>query len=167
MTRAKTHLTIHTNKPFFNQIQVDNMERLEDWSKHEPPEKMALQLSHRDVWLTFFSGRQDVIETLQSGDLMKYHKSEWVNKEGRAVFRLAKKCQEQVARLEEKGYRPSHAKVNFIVYWQREQEKEEEYIPEIKIVLPELHFKRNVKEEDVPLVSAAGGAQQGVQKGDI
>ncbi|MDW7677124.1 MAG: RecQ family ATP-dependent DNA helicase [Bacillota bacterium] len=143
MTRAKTHLTIHTNRPFFNQIQVENMERLEDWHKHEPPEKMALQLSHRDVWLDFFSGRQEVIESLQSGDVLNYHKGEWVNEEGSAVFRLAKKCQEQLDKLQEKGYKPSHAKVNFIVYWQKEQENDEKVIQEIKIVLPELHFHRN------------------------
>ena len=144
MTRAKNHLTIHTNRPLFNQIQVENLERLENWNKHEPPERMAMQLSHRDVWLDFFFGRQEVITSLQSGDVLQYNNGEWVNEKGSAVFRLAKKCQEQVARLEEKGYRNSHARVNFIVYWQKEQENDEEEMKKIKIVLPELHFARSV-----------------------
>ena len=37
------------------------MERLEDLKRHEPSEKMAMQLSHRDVRLDFFFGRQEVI----------------------------------------------------------------------------------------------------------
>ena len=35
------------------------------------------------------------------------------------------------------GYELTSAKVNFIVYWQND-----EMISEIKIVLPELHFKK-------------------------
>jgi len=135
MTRAKSNLTIHLNGGYLNHIQVENLTRLEDRSQYELPGKLAMQLSHRDVWLDYFIGRQYIIGTLLSGDILRYKDGEWLTDKGQSVFKSSKSFKEQLERVQKNNYEPQFAKVNFIVYWRKETEEQE-----IKIVLPELHF---------------------------
>ena len=96
-----------------------------------------MQLSYRDVWLSYFIRRQYVVDSLLSGDILQYKDGEWLTNEGQSVLRPSKRCAEQIERVQKKGYEPQYAKVNFIVFWRNEEEEQE-----IKIVLPELHFER-------------------------
>lgn len=130
-------MTIHLRGRYLNHIQVENLTRFEDRSQYELPGKLAIQLSHRDVWLDYFIGRQHVVETLQSGDILRYEDGEWLMDKGQSVLRSSKRFDEQLNRVQKNGYEPHFAKVNFIVFWRKEEEERE-----IKIVLPELHFKR-------------------------
>jgi len=140
MTRAKNNLTVHLNGRYLNHILVEDLTRLEDSAHYELPEKLAMQLSHRDVWLNYFIGRQYVVESLISGDILQYKDGEWLTNRGKSVFRLSKRCTEQLERVLQNGYEPQFAKVNLIVFWRNEDE-------EIKIVLPELHFERKEAEQ--------------------
>ncbi|HPK10843.1 MAG TPA: hypothetical protein PLX41_11780, partial [Bacteroidales bacterium] len=45
----------------------------------------------------------------------------------------------QLAELKDKGYELKSAKVNFIVHWMKEETGQE-----VKIILPELLFERNI-----------------------
>lgn len=137
MTRAKSNLTIHLNGCYLNHIQVENSTRLDDIKRYELPTKLAMQLGYRDVFLDYFIARQNVVDTLRSGDILRYKDGEWITDKGKSVFRISKRCAEQLERVREKGYEPQFAKVNFIVFWRKEAGKKE-----IKIVLPELHFER-------------------------
>ncbi|MDO9464463.1 MAG: 3'-5' exonuclease [bacterium] len=137
MTRAKNNLTIHLNRRYLDHIQVVNLSRFEDRAHYELPGKLAMQLSHRDVWLDYFIGRQYLVESLRSGDILQYKDGKWLTDKGISVFRSSQKCAEQLERIEKNGYEPQFAKVNFIVYWRKKEEEQE-----IKIVLPELHFVR-------------------------
>jgi ATP-dependent DNA helicase RecQ len=137
MTRAKSNLIIHLNGRYLNHIQVENLTRLEDRSQYELPGKLAMQLSHRDVWLDYFIGRQYLVESLRSGDILQYKEGEWLADKGKSVLRSSKRFAEQLERVQKNGYEPQFAKVNFIVFWRKEAEEQE-----IKIVLPELHFER-------------------------
>lgn len=58
MTRAKSKLTIHLNGRYLNRIRAENLIMLEDTANYQLREKLAMQLSHRDVWLDYFVGRQ-------------------------------------------------------------------------------------------------------------
>lgn len=150
MTRAKSNLTIHLNGHYLSQIRVENLTRLEDTAHYVLPEKLAMQLSYRDVWLSYFIGRQYVVDSLISGDALQYKDGEWLTNKGKSVLRPSKNCAEQIERVQKNGYEPQYAKVNFIVFWRRGGEEEE-----IKIVLPELHFERKevgqIINEDNPL----------------
>ncbi|MBU7006236.1 3'-5' exonuclease [Phosphitispora fastidiosa] len=138
MTRAKNNLVIHLNRRYLNHIKTEDMTRLEDRGQYQLPGKLAMQLSHRDVWLDYFIGRQYLVESLQSGDILRYKDGDWLTDRGQSVFRTSKKCSELLERVQDNGYEPKFAKVNFIVFWRKEAEEQE-----IRIVLPELHFERN------------------------
>ena len=149
LTRAKSSLTLHLRGRFLNHIRTENLTRLEDRGKYALPEELAMQLSHRDVWLGYFSERQYLIEALQSGDTLHYKGGEWLNDRGISVFRPSKRFLEQLERVRKSGYEPVFAKVNFVLFWRREAGE-----GEIRIVLPELHFQR--KEQDKELTAFDG-----------
>lgn len=137
ITRAKSYLTIHLRGRYLNHIQVENLTRFEDRSQYELPGKLAMQLSHRDVWLDYFIGRQHIVGILQSGDILRYEDGGWLLDKGQSVLRASKRFEEQFNRVLKNGYEPHFAKINFIVFWRKEAGERE-----IRIVLPELHFKR-------------------------
>lgn len=138
MTRAKNNLTIHLNGSYLDGFKAENLTRLEDNNIHELPEKMATQLNYRDVWLGYFKRTQDAINLLQSGDVLNYCDGGLVTVGGEKVLKFSKAFGEKIEAILKNGYEHHFAKVNFIVYWWDEEED-----IEIKIVLPELHFKRN------------------------
>jgi hypothetical protein len=137
ITRAKKNLTVHLNGHYLNHIQVKNLMRLEDRAQYALPGKLAMHLSHRDVWLDYFVGRQYVVENLHSGDILRYKNGEWLTDKGQSVLRTSKRFKDQFDRVQKNGYEPQFAKVNFIVFWRKEGEEQE-----IKIVLPKLYFER-------------------------
>jgi ATP-dependent DNA helicase RecQ len=137
ITRAKSNLTIHLKGQYLNNIRVENLLQFENRAQNTLPEKLAMQLSHRDVWLGYFTGRQHIVDNLKSGDILRYKNGMWLTDGGQSVLCSSKKFNEQLERILENGYEPQSGKVNFIVFWRGEAEEQE-----IKIVLPELHFER-------------------------
>ncbi|MGI6659014.1 MAG: RecQ family ATP-dependent DNA helicase [Dethiobacteraceae bacterium] len=137
LTRAKNNLAVHLNDRYLNHIRVNSLLRVIDRNNYSVPERLVVQLTHRDVWLDYFIGRQHVINDLQSGDLLYYQDGEWLTEKGLRVLRAAKSFTAKINRMRENGYLPTYGKVNFIIYWRKETEEKE-----IKIVLPELYFAR-------------------------
>ena len=53
-TRAKQRLVIHYNGYYLNRINAAGIEYIEDKGTYHPPAHLAVQLTHRDVWLDSF-----------------------------------------------------------------------------------------------------------------
>lgn len=141
MTRAKSNLTIHLNiNRYLDDIKAVNLTRMEDKNVYELPEKLAIQLGYRDVWLDYFSGVQNLIDSLQSGDNLQYKDLKLLTQEGKSVLKFSKTFTKVFEGIRQDDYEPQFAKINFIVLWWNETEQKD-----IKIVLPELHFKRKIK----------------------
>ena len=137
MTRAKQNLTIHLNSKSLDNIFVENLERVEDREIYLPPRELAMHLAYKDVWLDFFISKQYLISQLQSGDVLNVKGDECLNARGQTVLKFSKHFQDQIESLKQRNYEPTNAKVNFIVYWQKEGMEKE-----LKILLPELHFEK-------------------------
>lgn len=137
MTRAKQNLTIHLNSDFLDSIFVENIERKEDRETYSPLNELVMHLTHRDVWLGYFTRRQYLISKLTSGDCLTVNNDGGLDSNGQTVLRFSQKfMKKEMKDMQEKGYELKHAKVNFIVYWENEDKQE------IKIILPELCFER-------------------------
>ena len=137
MTRAKQNLTIHLNSKSLDNIFVENLERVEDREIYLPPRELAMHLAYKDVWLDFFISKQYLISQLQSGDVLNVKGDECLNARGQTVLKFSRLFQDQIESLRQRNYEPTNAKVNFIVYWQKEGMEKE-----LKILLPELHFEK-------------------------
>lgn len=137
ITRAKQNLNIHLNSDFLDSLSVENMERIEDGKTYLPPEELVLPLTHKEIWLNGFTQKQHLVSQLSNGEILTVNDSGCSNLGGQSILKFSKKFMEKQNHLRTMGYELTSAKVNFIVYWQND-----EMISEIKIVLPELHFKK-------------------------
>lgn len=145
MTRAKTNLSIHLNSRLFDNITGNNLEHIENKETHLQPNELAMHLSLKDVWLDYFISRQFLISQLKSGDNLTVKDDECLDDKGKSVLKFSKQFVGQIASMKEKNYVLKSAKVNFIVYWKKEDSEQE-----TKIILPELYFTRNNKNLEIP-----------------
>lgn len=139
MTRTKTNLTIHLNSNDLDNLTTDNLERIENNEIHLPPSELAIHLSLKNVWLDYFITRQNFISQLKSGDKLTINGDECLDINGKSVLKFSRQFVEQIEIMKAKKYELTSAKVNFIVYWKKEDTDQE-----VKIVLPELYFERTI-----------------------
>jgi len=139
MTRAKHRLAIHTNNNCLDEIHSEHLVRKYDNTTYPDAELLVLHLTHRDIWLDFFSYKQRLIESLKSGDKLRVNGEGCANEKGEVLLKFSTAFKADIKRYEEKGYRLSAAEVNYIVYWIKEGAD-----IEIAIILPQLHFKKDI-----------------------
>ena len=142
MTRARRELTIHLNSDFLDGLSSENVEHIEDKNNYLPPEELAIHLTHSDIWLDYFINRQSQIAPLRSGDTLYVRGDECLDGNGQSVLKFSRNfMSKHYERLHRQGYELKRAMVNFIVCWQSEKAAKE-----IKIILPELFFKKKISE---------------------
>jgi len=137
MTRAKQNLTVHLNSNFLDNITTENLERIEDNEIHLPPTQLAMSLTFKDLWLDYFINKQHLVSQLTSGDELILREDECLNSKGQSILKFSKLFVQQIESMKQKNYELKKAKVNFIVYWLKEDTEQE-----TKIILPELYFEK-------------------------
>jgi ATP-dependent DNA helicase RecQ len=140
MTRAKQNLIIHTNRNYFNNIKVEELQYIHDTNTYSPPEKLTLHLTYNDVYLDYFKFVQRRLYSLISGQKLLIGEQGLLNLKNELIIKFSKQFAEKKEGLEKDGFTLTKAKVNFILYW-KPQDADEKDI-EIKIVLPELLFEK-------------------------
>ncbi|HRN73668.1 MAG TPA: RecQ family ATP-dependent DNA helicase [Ginsengibacter sp.] len=139
MTRAKTNLNIHLNSNLLDNLTANNLVRIENRETFLLPNELVMQPSLKDVWLDYFITRQNLVSQLKSGDTLIVKGEGCLDAKGNPVLRFSRPFAEQIENMKAKNYELKSARVNFIVYW-----KKEDSAQETKIVLPELYFERIV-----------------------
>lgn len=137
MTRAKQNLIIHLNGNYFDHIATGNLEKIEDRTNYSPPSQLAIQLTHKDVWLDYFISRQYLISQFLSGDTLLFNEDQCTNSNGKSVLKFSKQFQNIIELRKQERYLLKEVKVNFIIFWKKEDSDQE-----FKIILPELLFER-------------------------
>ena len=140
MTRAKQNLTIHLNGNYLDGISCQNLELEKDNSQYDSPDLLVMHLSHRDIWLDYFISRQKLIANLKSGDKLMVNNDGCFDKAGNCIVKFSNDFKEQIIDFQSKGYKLTESVINYIVYWQKEDSEDE-----IRIVLPELRFRKSDK----------------------
>ena len=138
MTRAKQNLTLHTNNKYFRNIDVEQLEYINNSDTYLPPNELTLQLSHRDINLGYFKFVQRRLASVITGQKLLVGDEGLLNLKDELIVKFSKQFVEKKDGLEKNGFTLTKAKVNFMLFWQPEEEE----VPEIKIVLPELLFKK-------------------------
>lgn len=137
MTRAKEKLIIHYNGDYLDAIRTEGLEVIDDSNYYSSPERLAVQLTHEDVWLDYFYNTQGTIESLTYSSVLKVDDNSCLNINNHDVLKFSKKFKEKVEARKRQGYFPKSAKVNYIINWKKKEQDEE-----IRIVLPEVYFEK-------------------------
>ena len=141
MTRAKQNLIIHLNSNFLDNLSAENIERIEDREIYLPPKELVMHLTYKDVWLDYFINRQYLVSQLTCGDNLTLNGDECLNSKGQSILKFSIQFVNQIESLRQRNFVLKGAKVNFIVYWQKEGTEKE-----VKIILPELYFEKKSDE---------------------
>lgn len=145
MTRAKSQLSIHLKGCWLDDlVSVDGLKVYSDNRMWQMPEMLTVQLTHRDVWLDFFRNKQREIDGIKAGTILHIEGYDCCNTKGNVLLKFSRGFQGFIVDLEQKGYHPVEAMVNFVVWWKKEDDAKE-----IKILLPQIRFK-NSKSGTIP-----------------
>ena len=132
MTRAKNRLFIHTTSDLFSKLPTDKS--VADRSQYPMSGEIMLQLSHKDVFLSFFKPIKKAVLALRSGDALTLEGNYfYTSSTHRAIAKLSANMQATIAAWQEKGYHPSKASVRFVVAWKPKDAPKEE--PETAVLL--------------------------------
>jgi ATP-dependent DNA helicase RecQ len=137
MTRAKNNLIFHSNSGLFKKVKLDGLEIIDDQNTYLPLNELVINLTFKDIWLDYFIKRQHLISPLIAGDELIVNNYECLNSNNQSVIKFSKQFINQIESMNQKNYKLKKAKVNFIIYWLKENTE-----TEVKIILPELCFER-------------------------
>jgi ATP-dependent DNA helicase RecQ len=137
-TRAKQRLVIHYNGYYLNRINAAGIEYIEDKGTYHPPAHLAVQLTHRDVWLDYFYSVRHTVEQMQSGDTLTVGDGCCLNAAGQVVVRFSRKFAADVEKMKQRGYRPVSAAIRFIVHWKNDEAEDEALV-----ILPLIVFEKD------------------------
>ncbi len=139
MTRAKRALFIYTDNHLFSDMRLSAALHFHDTRVYPELEEIAVQLTHKDVYLDFFKGKKSDILKLHSGSPL-YVVDGGLNAkvEGRVLpmVRFSSRCRQKLEELKEKGYELERAEVAFVVAWKGENDAGES-----AVILPHLHLR--------------------------
>ena len=142
MTRAKNDLHIYTDSSCFDKPNR-LARRLFDAQEYPLPEEIVLQLTHKDVVLSFFSSRKKEVLSLLGGDPLNYAEDYlYDTRSGKPVAKLSARMRENLSMWEERGYRVNSAAVRFVVAWKEKDADPKQ--PETAVLLPELTLIKTV-----------------------
>jgi ATP-dependent DNA helicase RecQ len=134
---SKTASDHSLNTNLLDGISADNLERVMDRETYLPPAALSMHLGLKDIWLDYFTNRQNLVSQLVSGETLTVNGDECLNTKGQSVLKFSRQFLQTMETLSHRDYALKSARVNFVVYWQKEGTDQE-----IQIVLPELFFEK-------------------------
>ena len=144
MTRAKKLLHIHYYSKLFDSYAPYATASEIDQRTYPRPDELVLQLSHKDVYLSFFKDRDRkslIVKKLQSGMHLTVEGDTLytqVNGRLQPVVKFSKKSNDEVKRLISLGYTPYDSEIRFICAWKDQQDQTES-----AIILADIYFRRD------------------------
>lgn len=139
MTRARHQLVIHINNNCLDNIHSEYLVREYDNAHYADSDLLILHLTHRDLWLDYFSSKQRFIQGLKSGDKLLLNPEGCTNENGECVLKFSSAFKANLEKYEAQGYKLDVAEVNYLVYWTKEETEVESLI-----VLPEVGLRKGL-----------------------
>ncbi len=137
ITRAKSNLQVHYTGAFLKSIATEPVIYQTDNEVYGDPKVIATSLTHKDVFLGFFAGKQYLMENLFSGTSLNFNEGGLCNIRKQELIRYSNAFKLKLEEYQQKGYKPVAAKVGFVVYWMDKKTEKE-----VKLILPEIELER-------------------------
>ena len=146
LTRARHTLSVHSNVDLSQYMNLMSADFMLDAETYTEPDEVLMQLTHRDVILSMFKGKVNLIDSLYAGqeiNINDNYAEVFIGNRPVKILKFSEAFRRKISQLAEKGYHPHMARIRHIVYWRDEDiEAGEGKIIEIPIVLPEIIFKK-------------------------
>lgn len=137
MTRAKQALRIHSNTAIIDKLPSAKQITSYDRNEYNPSAEIIMQLTHRDVVLSYFKGRDKAwLLSMQSGDALSV-RLPYICYQDYSAIKLSAAAMKQVQRYVDSGYTPTQAQVRFVVAWREDGDEDE-----TAVILPTLYLRR-------------------------
>ena len=141
MTRARNYLSVHYyNTPIIDNISAPFARKNINTKEYTELTEIALQLTHKDVFLSFFKDKKREILHMHSGQQLQICNGGLqtvINGYCINIARFSKTFNDRLNRLYQKGYEPQRAEIRFIVAWKAEEDS-----TETAVILPSLYLRR-------------------------
>ncbi|MGN0317427.1 MAG: RecQ family ATP-dependent DNA helicase [Lachnospira sp.] len=144
MTRAKKELHIHFNNDIFESVMCYGVQKYYDNNCYPASEKLISQLSHKDVFLGFYEGKQKSLVNLYGGMELVIQKNGLAYCEMRndkeefiPVVQYSQKYLQQINHYEKLGYYPVSARIRFVVAWKNKTTQKTNVV-----ILPDITFRK-------------------------
>lgn len=120
-TRAKSNLLIFHNMEYFRRNKYSIAENTRTYDRMG---EITIQLTHRDVVLSYFKNKRSVIAKLRSGSRIDFDGTYFLVGNER-LAKVSQKMAASLSELAEKGYKPMSAVIRFVMAWKGEEDEEE------------------------------------------
>ncbi|MCR4928078.1 MAG: RecQ family ATP-dependent DNA helicase [Lachnospiraceae bacterium] len=147
MTRAKKNLRIHYSGDWFDSYKGQASLYETDPKNYAKPKELIMQLSHKDVYLDFFKGKNELFFKelkLKSGDHLIIENNCLYKKMGGkrySVVRLSKERYEMIKTLAQEGYMAYDAVIGYICAWTKKDDIGTEKEEESPVVLADIFLR--------------------------
>lgn len=139
-TRAKNNLYIQINgKALSSYSRYLNIDYKYDDKEYLNPLNLCVQMSYKDVVLSFYKSRVQEVSKLLPGYELTYNDGYLSDSNGYKYLKFSQRFVERYNDIANMGYEFDKAVVRFIVLW-FDKEDEKDY----PIVLPDIFFKKTV-----------------------
>ena len=140
ITRAKKNIYIYTGCSCFDSGPSFVQYRYEE-TDYPMPAEVALQLSHKDVVLSFFTSRKNTVLSLRGGDPLDFRDGYlFISRKQVKVAKLSSRMCDCLAGWLSKGYIVTAASVRFVVAWKAKDAPKD--APETAVLLPEIRLRK-------------------------
>ena len=136
LTRAKTHLIIHTDSHLFDDCAYGNIQFSEDLTVYEKPTELIVQFDHSEINLGGSKYCTYAMNRITTGTELVVDEKGCVF-DGKYAVYFSKKAKESIQLRHESGYSCSKAFVQYKVRWYSEEENKTYWI-----ALPKLIFTK-------------------------
>lgn len=142
LTRAKTFLEIHANRPYFDAISVDALQKITGIGAEGTPARQAIECGMKDVVLSHFARIDGMLAAnpIQAGDeliLDQANGNRLLNHKGETIVPLSANMAKKLADLKTKGYQMTEARAARVAFWYA-KETQRSY----RVVLPVLYLRK-------------------------
>lgn len=147
ITRAKERLYVHSNLDMSYYMNFTSADFSKCTDEYSEPDELMMQLTHKDVVLNFFKGRENAISNLCSGqklDIRELYMEADLGYRKLNVIKFSEAFRKKMDLLCSKGYTPSESTIRHIVYWRYEELADDKTnFTETPIILPDITFKKS------------------------
>ncbi|MCB9235280.1 MAG: RecQ family ATP-dependent DNA helicase [Bacteroidia bacterium] len=144
VTRAKSHLEIHTNQAYFDQIRVPDLQIRDSEGTPDLPSEIILPMTLEDVNLNFYKKGyvQNHLDFVRAGDTLNFQTAPYEHlthpSQDMRVGEFSRKFQATLQDHQQKGYHITQFTAANLVWWFDAKDTQQEYL----VLLSEAHLKR-------------------------